>query len=404
MSESGQPPAEVPEIRGRIPRGVWTLGCVSLLMDVSSEMIHGLLPLYVASVLGGGALAVGLIDGLGEATALVARLFSGVLSDRSGRRKPLAVAGYALGALAKPLFALAGSVGLVLAARLVDRLGKGIRGAPRDALVADLTPPPLRGAAYGLRQTLDTVGAFAGPLLAVALMALSGDDFRLVFWIAAVPAVLAVALLLFGLREPPARGSAGAARARFGRAELARLGGAFWAVVLVGMGLAVGRIGEAFLVLRAADVGLAFALAPFVLIAMNAAYGLSAYPAGWLFDRGGRRMLLGAGLALLLAADAVLAAAGGLAALALGVVLWGLHMGLTQGVIAALIAERAPADLRGTAFGVYNVALGGATLAAGLLGGLLWDWYGPSATFLGGAVAAAATFFLVPAPRSRARP
>src|SRR5512140_2621611 len=186
-----------------IPRGIWMLGFVSLFMDVSSELIHGLLPVFMVSSLGASAFAVGVVEGVAESTALIVKVFSGVLSDYLGKRKALAVIGYGLGALSKPLFALALTVNWVLAARFMDRIGKGIRGAPRDALIADLTPAEIRGAAFGLRQSLDTIGAFAGPLLAMALMLAWNDDFRAVFWVAVVPALLSFALVAFAVRERP---------------------------------------------------------------------------------------------------------------------------------------------------------------------------------------------------------
>jgi MFS family permease len=368
----------------RLPGSIWALGLVSLCMDVSSEMIHGLLPVFLVSVLGAGATTIGLIEGVGESTASISKLFSGWISDRLGRRKALAVAGYALAALSKPLFAVAPSAGWVLAARFSDRIGKGIRGAPRDALVADLAPPGLTGAAYGLRQSLDTVGAFAGPVLAVVLMALLHDDFRRVFWLAVIPAVAAVAVLLLGVREPPASAPR-EARTPVRWAELARLGGFFWGIVGVGAVLTLARFSEAFLILRARNAGLAPALAPLVLVIMNVVYAGSAYPLGALSDRYDRRRLLAAGFIVLLAADVVLAVAPGLTMVMAGVGLWGLHMGMTQGLLAALVADAAPPALRASAFGLFNFASGVALLLASLLAGLLWQSVGPYATFLCGA-------------------
>ena len=373
-----------------LPRGVWALGFVSLLMDISSEMIHALLPLYLTVALGASALVVGIIEGVAEATALIVKVFSGALSDRLRHRKWIAAAGYGLGALSKPLFALATGTGLVFAARFIDRVGKGIRGAPRDALVADLTPEHLRGTAYGLRQSLDTIGAFTGPLLAMALMLAWNDDFRAVFWVAVVPAVLSFALIAFAVREPPRTETDPAQKPRFDRATVRNLGRAFWGVTLLGAVLTLARFSEAFLILRAQDLGLALALAPLVLVGMNGVYAVVAYPAGRLADRVPARGLLAAGIAALVAADVVLALAPGIGALAAGVALWGLHMGLTQGLLAALVAKAAPAGLRGTAFGVFNLACGLAMLAASTVAGALWHFVGPAATFLAGAVFAAA--------------
>ena len=374
------PPAATP----RLPAGIWVLGFVSLLMDISSEMIHALLPLFMVGTLGMGVALVGLLEGLAEATALILKVFSGVISDWFGRRKPLAVLGYGLGAATKPLFALASGPGLIFTARLLDRVGKGIRGAPRDALVADIAPPEQRGAAFGLRQSLDTVGAFVGPLLAVALMLLWANDFRAVFAVAVVPALLAVLLLMVGVREP-AR-PAGAARSNpISRANLKRLPRAYWCVVGVGAVFTLARFSEAFLVLRAEQLGMALALVPLVMVAMNVVYSLTAYPFGKLSDRVSHHGLLLAGLSVLVLADVVLAVSTHWLGLLLGVALWGVHMGMTQGLLAAMVAAQAPADLRGTAFGFFNLVSGVALLAASVLAGLLWQYLGPAWTFGAGA-------------------
>ena len=374
------PPAATP----RLPAGIWVLGFVSLLMDISSEMIHALLPLFMVGTLGMGVALVGLLEGLAEATALILKVCSGVISDWFGRRKPLAVLGYGLGAATKPLFALATGPGLIFTARLLDRVGKGIRGAPRDALVADIAPPEQRGAAFGLRQSLDTVGAFVGPLLAVALMLLWANDFRAVFAVAVVPALLAVLLLMVGVREP-AR-PAGAARSNpISRANLKRLPRAYWWVVGVGAVFTLARFSEAFLVLRAEQLGMALAAVPLVMVAMNAVFSVTAYPFGKLSDRVSHRRLLLAGLAVLVLADVVLAVSTHWVGLLLGVALWGVHMGMTQGLLAAMVAAQAPADLRGTAFGFFNLVSGVALLAASVLAGLLWQYLGPAWTFGAGA-------------------
>jgi MFS family permease len=369
----------------RLPRGIWLLGFVSLFMDVSSETIHSLLPVFMVSSLGASAFAVGLVEGIAEATALVVRVFSGAISDYLGRRKALAVIGYGLGALSKPLFALATSVNGVLVARFTDRIGKGIRGAPRDAMVADLAPPEMRGAAFGLRQSLDTVGAFLGPLLAIGLMLLFADDFRSVFWFAAIPAAIAVLLLVFGVEEVSAPGPAPARAAPIDWRGLRDLPRAYWLVALAGGVFTLARFSEAFLVLRAQEQGLPDALAPLVFVLMNVVFAACAYPAGKFADRLGGRALLGAGLAALICADLVLAFAPGLAGVALGVAAWGLHMALTQGVLAAMVAASAPAPLRGTAFGIFGLVCGVAMLAASALAGLLWDVLGSAATFIAGA-------------------
>ncbi len=369
---------------GRIPAGIWVLGFVSMTMDISSEMIHSLLPLFMVSSLGASALAVGLIEGLAESTALTVKIFSGVLSDAIGKRKELALLGYALGALTKPLFALAPTISVVLTARVLDRIGKGVRGAPRDALVADIAPPQLRGAAFGLRQSLDTVGAFLGPLLATGLMLLWADDFRAVFWVAVIPGLLAVALLLFGLREPGHRRTEVRSNP-LQRANLKRLDASYWWVVGIGAVFTLARFSEAFLVLRAQQGGVPVALVPLVMVAMNVVYALSAFPFGHLSDRMSHTRLLMLGLLVLLAADLTLAYNERWQMVLAGILLWGLHMGITQGLLATMVADTAPADLRGTAYGFFNLVSGLAMLLASLVAGFLWDKFGASQTFYAGA-------------------
>ncbi|MDB5049453.1 MAG: major facilitator superfamily 1 [Fibrobacteres bacterium] len=382
-----------------IPRTVWTLGFVSLFMDVSSEMVHSLLPLFLITVLGTTATRVGFIEGIAEGTALIVKIFSGALSDWFRNRKALAVLGYGLGAASKPLFALAATANLVFAARLVDRVGKGIRGAPRDALIADVTSPEIRGAAYGLRQSLDTVGALLGPVLALVLMKTTGGNFRMVFWLAAAPGFLAVALLAGGVREPrhPDAGkprTSGKARAPILIADLKRLGEAFWLVVTLGTILSLARFSEAFLLMRGQSAGLAAADAPLLMVAMNVVYFATAYPVGYLSDKVGRGGLLAAGIIALVIADLTLAAARGPWMAGAGAAVWGLQMGLTQGIFSAMVAGAAPPALRGTAFGLFNLAGGIATIAASLLAGSVWDRIGAPATFeIGACIAGSAMLF-----------
>ncbi|HEV8554657.1 MAG TPA: MFS transporter [Casimicrobiaceae bacterium] len=369
-----------------IPAGVWTLGFVSLLMDVSSELIHSLLPLFLVTTLGASAFAVGMIEGVAEATALCTKVFSGYLSDYFRRRKLLTGLGYGLAALSKPLFPLATSFSWVVAARLIDRVGKGIRGAPRDALIADITPPASRGAAYGLRQALDTLGAVAGPLLAIAAMLWFAGDFRTVFWLATVPAFASVMLLVFGVREPPTSGAKGESEPRVAFADIRRLPAAYWWIVGIAAVMTLARFSEAFLVLRAQSVGMALAWIPLVMALMSTVYAMVAYPAGVLADRGRQSALLQSGLLALIVADLLLANARSITIVFAGTAIWGVHMGLTQGVLAALVAATAPADLRGTAFGLFNLVSGIALLAASALAGWLWDAFGPAQTFYAGAV------------------
>ena len=356
-----------------------------MFMDISSEIIHALLPLFLTTTLGVSVAMVGLIDGIAEATASITKVFSGYISDRIGRRKPLILLGYGLGALSKPLFALAGSAPVVLGARFADRIGKGLRGAPRDALVADVTPVAIRGRAFGLRQSLDTVGAFAGPLLAIGLMAAFANDMRLVFWVAVVPAILAVLCVIFGVAERTDHATPKPERPPIVFADLRRLERPFWGVVALGVLFTLARFSEAFLILKASSEGLSLTYAPTVLVAMNVVYALGAYPAGIASDRVSARILLGGGLVCLILADLVLALVSGLVAAFAGIALWGLHMALTQGLMAKLVADRAPPELRGSAFGMFNLAAGVAMLFASAVAGLLWDGLGASWTFLAGA-------------------
>jgi MFS family permease len=384
-----------------IPGGVWALGVVSLLMDVSSEMIHALLPLYLVTVLGTSMLTVGVIEGVAEATASIVKIFSGALSDKLGKRKLLAALGYGLAAFTKPIFPLASGIGWLMAARFIDRVGKGIRGAPRDALIADIAPHDLRGASFGLRQTLDTIGAFLGPLLAIGLMILAANNFTVVFWIAVIPAFLSFAVIVFAVRDPGRPAGARTVKSPLSRMELRRLGDAYWFVVAVATIFTLARFSEAFLLLRAQSVGLSLALVPAVLVVMNVAYAFSAWPAGALSDRIGRFGLLSTGFALLLMADLFLALGGNIGVVLLGAVLWGLHMGLTQGLLSALVADTAPPELRGTAFGMFNLATGLAMLVASVIAGSLWDNIGPRGTFLAGALFTAAALAALPLLRRR---
>jgi MFS family permease len=385
----------------RLPRGIWALGIVSLLMDTSSELIHSLLPVFLSTVLGAGMVSIGILEGVAEATALITKLFSGAISDSLGRRKALAVAGYGLAAATKPIFPLATSVAWVFGARFVDRIGKGIRGAPRDALVSELVAPELRGAAYGLRQSLDSVGAFLGPLAAVLLMARFAADIPKVMWFAVPPAILAIVVLVVFVREPARAAASPPRRVPLAPRDIRRLPRPFWMIVLTGAVFTLARFSEAFLVLRASDVGLALHWVPAVFIVMNVVYAASATPAGVLADRMAPRALLVTGIGTLVVADLVLAAAATPLVAFAGAALWGLHLGLTQGLLSKLVADAAPADLRGTAFGVFHLVSGLALLQASVLAGVLWDAYGAAATFRAGAgIAAVAAIAIAAAPAS----
>lgn len=374
-------------------------------MDISSEMVHALLPLYLVTAMGTSMVAVGVIEGIAEATAAITKVFSGAISDWLGKRKMLAVLGYGLAAVTKPVFPLAPSVGWLIGARFVDRIGKGIRGAPRDALIADISPAELRGASFGLRQSLDTVGAFLGPLLAILFMWLTSDNIPMVFWFAVVPAVIAVYLLVTFVHEPDRPATAKKPRFPLRMSELHRLGAAFWWVVGVATVFTLARFSEAFLILKAHDVGLGMGFVPIVVVIMNIAYALAAYPAGALSDGGSRLRVLGIGMLLLIGADLALAYAPGFWGMAAGVVIWGLHMGFTQGAFSSLVADTAPVELRGTAFGMLNLMTGVAILFASIIAGVLWDAGGPALTFLtGSALAVVALVGLWPLSRVLGQP
>jgi MFS family permease len=379
-----------------IPRSVWALGFVSLFMDSSSEIIHALLPLYLVSVLGASTIDVGIIEGVAEATASITKIFSGMFSDYLGQRKWLTASGYCLAALSKPIFPLAPNITWVIVARFFDRVGKGIRGAPRDALIADLTPHDLRGTAYGLRQSLDTAGAVVGPLLAIIFMAVFANQFTTVFWIAVIPAIFSVLIIVFAVREPRRSAPARGPRLPLSRAELARLNASYWVVVGVAAVFTLARFSEAFLLLRAKSIGMPVAIVPAVMVVMNIIYSLSAWPAGSLSDYIGRYRLLTGGFALLIVADLVLAFGGNVITIMIGVAIWGLHMGLTQGLLSALVADTAPSSLRGTAFGMFNLVSGLAMLAASIIAGVLWDLVGPNGTFIAGAIFTAIALTILP--------
>ncbi len=387
------------DVPARMPRTVWLLGWVSLFMDMSSELVHAVLPVYMTTTLGLSMLTVGLVEGIAEATASVLKAFSGALSDRLGKRKVLAVLGYGLSAITKPLFPLASGATEVIAARFIDRIGKGIRGAPRDALLADATPEALRNAAYGLRQSMDTVGAFLGPLGAIALLWWLHDRLRLLLWFGVVPALIAVGILAFGVQEPahprePDRAQRRAEASRLPRFTAARgLPSAYWGVVAVASVFTVARLSEAFLVLRGQQQGVKLLWIPLVTLAFSLVYALSAYPAGVLAQRFGRRALLLWGAAALFA-SMVLLALPGMVTLWLGACLYGLHLGLTQGVFAAAVAATAPEALRGTAFGVYYLIIGLLQLLGSLGAGWLWQHFGAQYAFGAGAALTAAAMLL----------
>ena len=388
----------------QIPRSIWALGLVSLFMDTSSELVHSLLPVFMVSTLGASMTSVGIVEGIAEATALIAKIFSGTLSDHFRKRKLLVAIGYGMAALSKPLFPLANSIPTVLTARFVDRIGKGIRGAPRDALVGDIAPPEIRGACFGLRQSLDTVGAFLGPALAIAGMLLLANNIRAVMWVAVIPAMIAFLILIFGVKEPEMQ-HADKSKHPLRIRDIRHVGSAYWKLVAIAGVLTLARFSEAFLVLKALAIGLPIAYVPLVMVVMNVFYAGAAYPAGILSDRVNRKTVLLVGVAFLISADVVLGYTTSLWILALGVGLWGLHMAFTQGLLATMVSDTTPPELRGTAYGVFNLVCGVAMLVASVIAGLLWDQFGPSVMFFTGAaittVATLALWWLIPTQANR---
>ncbi|QKG67059.1 MFS transporter [Pseudomonas sp. B14-6] len=380
--------------RLRIPRTIWALGFVSLFMDLSSELVHSLLPVFLITTLGASALTVGVIEGVAESTAMLIKVFSGAISDFVGRRKGLLLLGYGLAALSKPLFPLAHSVEVVFTARFLDRIGKGIRGAPRDALVADVSPPEIRGACFGLRQSMDTVGAVLGPGLAIVLM-LWLADIQLVLWFSVIPAALAVAFIVTGVKEPTHAPSEGKFRSPIHWRVLNDFSSGYWWVVIIGGVFTLARFSEAFLVLRAQQIGLSVTWVPLVMVVMALFYTLSAYPAGWLSDRVSRTKLLCVGMGLLIVADLVLAQSSSVFTMMVGVALWGLHMGFSQGILASLVADKSPTELKGTAFGIFNLVSGVCMLIASVLAGWLWQSIGSDSTFFAGALLATSALLLL---------
>jgi MFS family permease len=389
QSSNSEPISSSKGFYRKLPKGIWALGFVSMFMDISSELVHSLLPIFMATTLGASMVTIGIVEGFAEAAAAITKVFSGVISDYFQKRKFLAVVGYGLAAITKPIFPLATSIEWVFGARFVDRIGKGIRGAPRDALVAEIVPAQLRGAAYGLRQALDSVGAFVGPLLAIAFMIWLANDIKAVLWVAVLPAFIAVFLLIVGVREPESLNHAAAHRNILTFNNVKRLRLRYWLVVALGAVFTLARFSEAFLILRAQDVGLAIGYVPVIMIVMNVVYSLFAYPAGAAADRISARTLLLMGLGILVIADIVLAIAASPGVALFGAAFWGLHMALTQGLLAKLVADTAPADLRGTAFGIFNLVTGGVLLLASVIAGALWSMFGASATFIAGAAFAA---------------
>ncbi len=381
----------IKQLPKKLPSAIWALGMVSMFMDISSELVHSLLPLFMVSALGASVTTIGFIEGIAEATALITKIFSGALSDYLGKRKLITLMGYGMAACTKPLFPLAHSLGMVVTARFIDRIGKGIRGAPRDALIADITPPELRGAAFGLRQSLDTIGAFLGPILAMVYMTLYVGDIRHVLWIAVIPAFIAVVVLAFGVKEPESTHPVDE-RKTLKFSELRHIGKTYWEVVALATLLSLARVSDAFLLLKAKADGVDIALVPMVMVVMNIVYALAAYPAGRLSDRMDRSSLLLLSVVFLIAANVSLALSNDVLVLAAGVGLWGLHMAFSQGLLAAMVTDNAPAHLRGTAFGVFYGVSGIAMLASGIIAGMLWDNFGPAATFAASASFASVLF------------
>lgn len=352
-------------------------------MDSSSELLHSLTPVLLVNVLGASVVSVGLIEGIAEGTASVTKVFAGAISDYFRRRKTLIVLGYALAALTRPLFPLAGSAPVIFAARFLDRMSKASRDAPRDALVADVTAQGQRGAAYGLRVALDSLGSVLGPILAVLLMLFFSGGIRAAMWVAVIPAVLAVIVIAMLVREPEQKQAT--VREPFDWGKARELPGRYWLIVTVGAIFTAARFSDSFLVLRARDVGLSATYAPMIIVVLSCIYAAGSYPAGAAADRVSPRTLLLVGLSFLIAADLVIGLGHSILPVFVGGALWGCHLALTQGVFSKIVAEFTPSDLRGTGFAIFDLGRGIAFVIANTVAGYWWKASGPSATFFSAA-------------------
>jgi MFS family permease len=388
--------------RGGLGRNVYALALVSFFTDVSSEMIYPLLPVFLTSVLGASAGFIGAIEGAAESVAALLKLASGWWSDRVKRRKGFVVFGYALASVVRPLVAIAQSATQVLAIRVTDRVGKGVRNSPRDALIADSVPPTMRGRAFGVRSAADNAGALLGPLIAFALLTWFGLSLRSVFWWSAVPAGLAIVVAIVGVRDVAKREGQSSKKSEL----RSGMGGRFWAFLAIVFVFTLGNSTDAFLLLRARDLGVPIAMAPILWAVLNAVKSVSNIPGGALSDRIGRRPLLIAGWAVYALVYYLFARATHAWqawALFAG---YGIFFGLTEGAELALVADVAPHDRRGAAFGWYYLAIGIGALPASLIFGAVWDRFGAGRAFdlgAGLALAASMALLLIAAPGQQQR-
>jgi MFS family permease len=366
-------------------------------MDLSSEMILSILPIFLVTGLGVSVLTLGLIEGLAEGVASVIKAFSGALSDYLKKRKILVVIGYGLSTLTKPFFALASTATWIFVARFVDRLGKGIRGAPRDSLIADSTSTKIRGTAYSLRQTLDTLGAVLGPIFAIIILYLTTNNFRLVLWFAVIPAVLCIVVLIFGVKESTLKKNISRKKSYFLFENFLKITPVIWLFFLTVFILNLGHFSEAFLLLRSQEIGLKVSFIPVVFVVMNVAYAIVAVPFGHLADRGGFFILIVCGFLILVLADIILALTNSVGWMFVGIIFWGIHLGMTQGLLLAMISKLSPLELRGTSFGLFHAISGVALLTASLIAGYLWQYYYSGLIFFVSAIitlVGITTFFL----------
>lgn len=366
-------------------------------MKISSVIVFTLSPLFMTQVLGASIFAVGILEGILEVITLLARIFSGIISDYIHKRKSIIVVGYIFALISRPFLALATRMEDVFLGRAFDRIGNGLDATPRDALVGDLAPPQIKGACYGLRESLSRAGSFAGALLVMALLWLTEGNFSLVFWIGSIPTVLALMVLVIFVKDSPNQQAQHKKPThKFKLKDLKKLPLPFWLILLLSGLFMLSNFSGAFLILRAEQTGLDLHLTSLVMIIQNLATAGTAYPVGYLSDKMGRRSMMGVGIVLIVCSDLLLAWGGSLYTILGGVLLWGAEIGITQSILAVFLADTCPQDLRGTGFGLFHFINGCCLLLANVFAGWIWHDVNPSAMFLASAVMASCSAFVLP--------